>query len=40
MSSQFASKCNDQIAYLAQRIEQLNLRLSELEAKLGKTDKP
>jgi poly(hydroxyalkanoate) granule-associated protein len=40
MSSQFASKCNEQIAGLAQRIEQLNLRLSELEAKINKSNTP
>jgi poly(hydroxyalkanoate) granule-associated protein len=37
VSSQFASKFNEQIGTLAQKIEQLNLRLSELEAKINKT---
>ena len=37
VSSQFASKFNEQIGSLAQRIEQLNLRLSELESKFNKT---
>jgi poly(hydroxyalkanoate) granule-associated protein len=40
MSGKFASKFNEQISTLAQRIEQLNLRLSELERKIDKTQTP
>ena len=39
-SGRIASKCNEQIAALSQRLEQLNVRLNELERKLNKTDTP
>ena len=36
MSSKFTSRFDDQIAQLSHRIEQLNVRLNELERKLDK----
>ena len=36
-SSRFSSKFNEQITQLSNRIEQLNVRLSELEKKLNKS---